>query len=273
MKRFLSVGFGRQSSGVLVCSALGLHGVPRFDGAIFGDTMHELDETYSFAKTLGKWSEDHGIPVYTVCYGDLLKGILDGLTLGKLSYINFPAYYFSKKYNRVTCMKRQCTERYKIQPVRREIKRILGIERVPRGLQIELALGISIEEVHRMKPSARKWIKNIYPLVDARLRATDCQRIVMEAGLPKPSRSACDFCPFHDDRHWAYLKYEEPTRWEKCCAIDDTIRDRGHLFGLKDGEKLYLHKSLTPLRDLVLTREQVGLLQGFGGECGGYCGG
>lgn len=61
---YLSLGAGVQSSTLLACSVLGLHGVPKVDCAIFADTKAEMDETYRYLDFLTKWSGDRGVPVH-----------------------------------------------------------------------------------------------------------------------------------------------------------------------------------------------------------------
>ena len=45
--------------------------------------------------------------------------------------------------------RRQCTEHYKVRPIRRKIRELLGLrkrQRIPSGATIELWLGISTDE-------------------------------------------------------------------------------------------------------------------------------
>ena len=62
--------------------------------------------------------------------------------------------------------RRQCTEHYKIRPIQRKIRELLGLtkgQRVPSGTAVELWLGISTDEAIRMKPSRDRWIQNRCP--------------------------------------------------------------------------------------------------------------
>ena len=52
--------------------------------------------------------------------------------------------------------RRQCTEHYKVRPIRRKIRELIGLrkrQRIPSGATIELWLGISTDEAIRMRTS------------------------------------------------------------------------------------------------------------------------
>ena len=71
-------------------------------------------------------------------------------------------------------------------------------------------MGISIDEIFRIKDSRVKWKTKRYPLIELNKSRTDCLRWMQENGYPKPPRSACVFCPFHNDIEWLRLKTKEP---------------------------------------------------------------
>ena len=73
--------------------------------------------------------------------------------------------------------RRQCTTNYKIRPIRRRIRELLGLrprQRVPAGTTVELWLGISTDEAMRMKDSRDRWMTNRYPLIEAGMSRSDC---------------------------------------------------------------------------------------------------
>ena len=165
-------------------------------------------------------------------------------------------------------LRRQCTREYKIEPIERAVRSFLGVKRVPRGVRVEALIGISWDEVQRMKPSRTPWVDNRYPLVDARLTRRDCLRIAAEAGLAEPKKSACVFCPFHDDKYWLNLRDNHPEEFARAVAFDVAIRDMSKS-GIKG--QMFLHRSLKPLQMADFRHDgQVDL--DFGQECGGVCG-
>jgi hypothetical protein len=94
-------------------------------------------------------------------------------------------------------------------------------------------------------------------------------------GNPKPPKSACTFCPYHDDTMWRDMKVNDPKSFGEAVAIDRAIRN-----GVKDREggarspsKWFLHRSLTPLESVDFRNAQdFGQIDAFGNECEGMCG-
>ena len=73
--------------------------------------------------------------------------------------------------------RRQCTDNYKIRPIRRRIREMLGLrprQRVPAGTTVELWLGISTDEAIRMRTSRDRWMTNRYPLIEAGISRSYC---------------------------------------------------------------------------------------------------
>ena len=133
-------------------------------------------------------------------------------------------------------------------------------------------IGISLDEITRMKPSRTPWITNVYPLVDMRLRRKDCAEICQDAGLPRPEKSACRFCPYHDDAYWSWMKAVHPNEFERACQFDEGIRDMSKS-GVKG--KVFIHRSLLPLREVDFeARRKLPLFDTdqFQNECEGMCG-
>jgi len=258
---YLSFGAGVQSIALLVCSNLGLHGVPRADVAIFADTGYEPQYVYDQLETMRKWSE---IPVEVVSAGDQSS---------RKSYKTIiPAFTLTKGQPGI--LYRQCTSNWKIEPIIKAARRHLGysprqvIKKTARAL-----IGISIDEAQRMKPARERWITNEWPLIDARLRRSDCLKIVGEVGLPLPERSACYFCPFHSTEEWRRLRDHHPEEWNKAVEYDREIR-----FSTRAGtdRSVFLHSKLVPLDQVLLDRPDKPLFpeepDQFGNECEGMCG-
>jgi hypothetical protein len=271
---YVSLGAGAQSSALLVCSALGLHGVPKAAVAIFADTGDEPAWVYEQVKLLRAWAEPYGIPVETVSIGCLSADTLDRHKGGRTRFAAIPAFTSSPGGGNAI-LRRQCTREYKIEPIERKVRELLGYrkrQRIPKGAATAL-IGISREEATRMKPSRTPWITSAWPLVDANLRRADCVRILAEHGLPEPKKSACVFCPFHSDTYWAALKSDHPAEFERAAHFDEQIRDMS-----KSGVKgqVFLHRKLIPLRAIdfeeIAADKAKQMDFGFGSECEGVCG-
>lgn len=270
---YLSFGAGVQSTALLVCSNLGLHGVPRADVAIFADTGYEPAYVYEQVDRMRAWS---GIPV------EIVK---PHRAATATRFIGVPT--FTRNADGSEGMgRRQCTNEWKLRPIERRLRQILGYkprQRVKKS--VRALIGISVDEAHRMKPSLTAWIEKAHPLVDARLRRDDCVRVVTGAGLPRPERSACSFCPFHSAAEWRNLRDNHPADWAKAVAYDALLRDGTS--PLK--EPSFVHRQRVPLTQVQLDRPERPMFancrevtaeelfaeaeaDAFGNECEGMCG-
>ena len=263
---YLSFGAGRQSTALAICSALGLHGVPKADVAIFADTQGEIAATYAHVERMREWLGAHGLPLDVVTAGSLEKDVLEGV--GQ-SHASIPAFIRNADGSR-GIMRRFCTYDYKLTPILKRVRERCGLkpgQKAKGVLTVRAMLGISYDEAHRMKDAMEPWITNTYPLVDARLTVHDCKRIIADAGLPEPPRSSCYFCPYHSQKYWLGLKRDHPADFAKAEAFDARIRTtQPGLVG-----EAFLHSALVPLGEAVVDPTQT---QGelFGEECEGVCG-
>ena len=88
-------------------------------------------------------------------------------------------------------------------------------------------------------------------------------------GYPIPGKSACVWCPYHNDAAWRQMKAEQPADFAVAVAFDAAIRDGGrNMRGT-----LFVHRSRLPLDQADLsTWAQRGQGDLFGEECEGVCG-
>lgn len=240
--RILSLGAGVQSSTVLLMSLAGE--LPRLDAAIFADTGWEPAAVYTHLEQLEEAAQAAGVPVYRVGVGGIRA---DAIGAG---FVHIPAYTPTGGMG-----KRQCTRKYKIRPIRRQVRALhLAADRRP----VEQWVGISLDEHHRMKPSGVQYVTNRWPLIERRMTRWHCHRWLTAHGWTAP-RSACIGCPLHSDADWRALPAEEfadAVAWEQALP----------------GEQ-YLHPSAVPLDQVDLsTEEDHGQLNLFVNECEGMCG-
>lgn len=243
---YLSLGAGVQSSALMVMSALGLRGCPKAECAIFADTIDEPRWVYEQVAVLEAWGREHGLPVVRVSRGQLSQD----------RRVQIPAFVFGADGD-VAPLSRSCTRDYKIQPVRKEARRLMTMA----GLAQAVCLyGISVEEHSRMRVSPVRWIQNVYPLVSAGMTRSACRVVLEQAGVPVPKKSACSYCPYHSDRAWREIRDCDPVAWEQALRYDAEIR-------IQKGASL--HRSLIPLADVDLGHDEPEL---FNEECSGHCG-
>ncbi len=264
--RLLSLGAGVQSTTLALMSALGE--LPLLDGAIFADTKAEPAAVYKHLD----WLETQlPFPVYRVSAGDLRAEILGAMN-GQNRMDARPPFFTL----RGGMLRRQCTQDYKIAPIQRKVRELAGIARGSRGpkhVVVEQVIGISFDEVGRMRDSRFRWIVHDYPLVDRRLTRKDCLSWCERHGFPLPPKSACTFCPFHDDALWRSMKRSDPNSFADAVLVDEAIR--AGMPGPKrpKGEAWFLHASRTPLATVDFSNaDDHGQGRLFGQECEGMCG-
>jgi 3'-phosphoadenosine 5'-phosphosulfate sulfotransferase (PAPS reductase)/FAD synthetase len=159
---------------------------------------------------------------------------------------------------------RTCTGEYKIKAVDRYIRGDLDTDAYAVGL------GISIDEFTRVKTpydAKMKWRKRLYPLIELRLSALDCQRIVLFEGLPAAPKSSCYFCPFQTVKQWQELYNEDELLFNDAVFIERTLQARRLALG-KD--IIWLSQKKINLDQLV-TNEQIELGYEDSGCESGYC--
>ncbi len=148
------------------------------DCAVFADTHWEPPSVYEHIKWLkGRLS----FPLHVVDNGRSLREDVKALTnhSDSRSYVDIPVYLKGRDGEGDGIGRRQCTDNYKIRPIRRRMRELLGLrprQRVPAGTTVELWLGISTDEAIRMKTSRDRWIENRYPLIEAGMSRRDCMR-------------------------------------------------------------------------------------------------
>ena len=76
-----------------------------------------------------------------------------------------------------------------------------------------------------MKPSRTRWVTNDWPLVNARLRRSQCVEIIQKEGIAVPKKSSCVFCPYHSHDFWQDLKQNHPVEFDRAVEFDRNIRD------------------------------------------------
>ena len=268
----VSLGGGVQSSVMALMASDGVLG-PMPDCAIFADTGWEPPSIYAHIEWL---ADKLRFPLHVVDNGRSLREDAKALVnhSGNEGFIDLPVYLKGRDGSGDGMGRRQCTEHHKVRPVRRKIRRLLGLrkrQRIPSGATVELWLGISTDEAIRMRTSRDRWIRNRYPLIESGMSRQDCLDW-WAARYDRPlERSACVGCPYQSRQRWVETKQRWPELFDEAVEIDSNMR--GNLSFVKEP---YLHPRRIPLAEAVgLDEEQVATGQhgeGFGNECEGYCG-
>jgi hypothetical protein len=260
MLRVISLGAGVQSTAMALMAAHGEIG-PMPDAAIFADTGDEPAEVYDHLQ----WLMSPNVlpfPVYVTTAGNLSEALKAGDDAARI-----PCFVGAGGLS-----VRQCTRNFKIRPIRRKTRELLGVS--PRGYirpgAVEQWIGISTDEAIRLKPSGAKFITNRHPLIENNRSRAGCLAWLLSHGYPRPPKSACVQCGFQDNSSWRRRR-SNPIDWQKACGIDEWLRlpsqvERFH------GE-LYLHRSKVPLAEADLGIDGPEPFGGeFAHECEGHCG-
>lgn len=265
----ISLGAGVQSSTMALMAA---HGeiLPMPSAAIFADTQAEPESVYRWLDWLEKKLP---FPVVRVTKGNLTEMALTIRTKRDGSGKRWaksviPAFVKNPDGSR-GIIQRQCTYDYKVLPLTRTALKMM---KAAGSKSVSQWIGLSLEEVHRMKPSRDARIVNRWPLIDARMKRYHCLQWMESHGYPKPPRSACVYCPYHSDDEWRRLRDEEPDAFAAAVQFDKDYRrvkqETGNINGLP-----YLHDSLVPLDEVDLSTDvERGQRTFWGNECEGMCG-
>lgn len=243
-----SYGAGVQSVALL---HMALNGdFERPDLVIFADTQAEPESVYEVLERDKELCEKAGIELAVVSLGNLSA-------TGQWGGLFIPAHTYNERTESKGMLRRQCTQRFKVAPIRRELRR--------RGVkQAEMWLGISTDEVTRAKPSNVKWLTHRWPLLELGVSRADCHSYLAEIGI-EAAKSACVFCPYHSDHEWLRIK-QNPRDWRAAVEYDRVIRDTR-----PEGGKVYVHPQRVPLE--MVEFENPDLQPGlWDSECGGHCG-
>ena len=268
----ISLGGGVQSSVMALMASEGAFDtVP--DCAIFADTHWEPPSVYEHIE----WLKDRlRFPLYVVDNGRSLREDVNTLTShsGHRNYVDIPVYLKGNDGEGDGIGRRQCTDNYKVRPIRKKMREMLGLrprQRVPAGTTVEVWLGISTDEAIRMKTARDRWVTNRYPLIEAGMSRRDCMAW-WKARYDRPlERSACVACPFQSRHRWVETKRRWPELFAEAVEIDARMRNR-----LALDKAPYLHMRRMPLPQAVALDEahmgDDGQAVGFGNECEGHCG-
>lgn len=198
MKHILSYGGGLNSTALLVYLVKNNDKYP-LDMVIFADTGNEFQHTYDTVQIYKEYCRIRGIPFEIV----------------KSKHGEIYDYYYNKKItpNRI---KRDCTSKFKVSPIRKYIR-----TKYPEEKKFVFYIGIDFGEYHRVRESDVKYIENNYPLVDMEIDRKGCIDILNEEDLPIPEKSGCYFCPFTKKQNWLNMIDENAELYEKAIILEE----------------------------------------------------
>ena len=236
-----SYGGGTQSAAIAVLILEGK--LPMPDIICMADTAREVQETWDYLKRVVRPA---GIDVKIIPHSyatvDLHGGrddlLIPAFTRYRMDHnendLLKPTHRSSIEVGKLPTF---CSNEWKQRPVRRWLRE-QGVK------DCDLWLGISTDEIERMKISDVKWQRNVYPLIEIIPTSRhQCVSLVERHGWPTPPKSRCFMCPNMSPSHWRTLRDKAPEDFAKAVELERELQTL-------DAD-IYLHKLGIPLTDAV----------------------
>ena len=270
--RSLSLGAGVQSTVLALMAERGEHGLEKPDVAVFADTGWEPPVVYEHLEWLRRQVSFEIVQVST---GNIRENILSGTSPDGNGYLGIPAWLINEDGSNSVAA-RQCTTKYKIKPINKYLRDRMGIEpgkRAAKEINVEIWMGISVDEIFRVKDSREEWATNRYPLVELELSRSQCLTWFEEnyPGRTLP-RSACVGCPYKSNVEWKWLLDTDAESFQEAVFIDSALRESPIVKNAitREGATAFLHRSRVPLADIDFS--EVEDYDSFiADECEGVC--
>lgn len=248
----LSYGGGVQTTALLRMILAGEYERP--DVVIFADTGDEPLAIYAAVERERLNCEAAGLAFRVVARpgGPLRDELLKG-------QVRVPA--FTRTTKRTTKRRkggqllRSCTDKFKLAPIRQFLRKH-GVAAA------EMWLGMSTDEMQRVKTSKLQWVTNRYPLVEMDMRRSDCEAYLIRLGI-EPVKSACVYCPYHSSAAWESIR-NVPEDWALAVAYDEALRDA------RPNMKTFVHPARKALA-LAVSDPTPTLFEPENDECEGVC--
>ena len=182
----VAYGMGVDSTAMLI--GLKRRGI-RPDLILFADTGGEKPDTYLYAPIIRQWLREVDFPQMEVVR--YVPPIAPYDSLYSNCWVNetLPGLAFRKK---------SCSIKWKRLPQDRRVHQWLPAQQCWDAQQkVRKLIGFDVGEERRRysdrgdDPQYEYW----YPLMDWQMDRAACERLIADAGLPIPVKSACFFCP------------------------------------------------------------------------------
>lgn len=301
-RHFLNLGAGVQSTTLALMFERGEivdpDGHPiQLAAAIFADTQEEPGSVYRHLDWLLHTIRNY--PVLVRTKSKLGDDLMKGENSTGQRFASIPVYTKTEGDKKEGQVRRQCSQEYKVRVIEQTIRRdCLGLKpgrRVPAGIQVFQYIGFSLDEAGRasrlVAGNLRRKLGNgrihsigkltrfaswsyRFPLIENQYTRSDCKAYLSGVVPHKTPRSACVFCPYHDDLEWYLLKTTDPEGWTRAVEIDTALREPGRIVNRGVDKPMYLHRSCVPLVQVQLNPAELPKYEtrSMKGECDGVCG-
>lgn len=215
-----SCGGGVQSAAIAALIVSGR--LPKPDMAVIADTGREKSTTWAYLDgTLNPELSKVGVSIVRVD-----KDRFATVDLYRNADILLPMYTENGKLPTL------CSNEWKRRVIMRYLRSV-GVK------EARCWMGISADEVQRVRSDSEKWFEMWYPLVfEIRMRRQECINLVKSMGWPDPPRSSCWMCPNMGNDEWRGVPEAEI---QKAAELERNIQ--------KLDAGLFLHKSRRPISE------------------------
>lgn len=215
------VSFGGGTNSTAMIIGMYLHKIP-IDLILFADPGAEQPHTYEFIQTFNVWLEKHGLPTIT------------------------PVFYTDKGGNRMT-LEEECLRSHALPSIaygfkKCSLKHKIGTqekfcnnyppcrEEWAAGRRVYKYIGYDAGETRRIQHAApadeaNKKYENRYPLYEWGWDRAECVRVIERAGLPKPGKSSCFFCPSMKKKEIQALWEDYPDLFQRAINLEHNAAD------------------------------------------------
>jgi hypothetical protein len=207
----------------------------RPDLILFADTGGELPETYGYLPIINAWLASVGFPLVTVVRYRPRRAPYSTLEDKCLANQTLPSLAFGRH---------SCSLVFKVEPQNRFLQswepaleawaggaRILkaigydnGDQDCRRRRRADKAVAKKAAESHVDAERFEYW----YPLQEWGIDRVGCLRLIASAGLPKPLKSACFFCPASKKSEIIWLRDTHPVLFHRALKIEKTAKEGKH---------------------------------------------
>ncbi len=217
----VSYGGGTNSSAMLI--GMYRNNIP-VDLILFADTGAEMPETYEYINIMNKWLLEHDMPTITVVEYHTKDGNRMTLEQECLKDKSLPSIVYGYKKcslkHKITAQDKYCNHH---EPF---------VNIVKQGEKINKYIGYDAGEERRRQNAlvydiVDKKYKKHYPLIDLwDWYREDCERVILEEGLPLPGKSSCFYCPSMKKHEIKALRKNHPDLFDRAVAMEENAKEK-----------------------------------------------
>ncbi len=210
------VSFGGGTNSTAMIIGMYLHEIP-IDLILFADTGGEQPHTYEFIRAFNEWLSKHGIPeIKPVFYTD---------KNGKRLTLEDECFR-SNSLPSIAYGYKKCSLKHKIGPQEKFCNNEARCKAEwAAGRKVHKYIGYDAGETRRIQHAtpideADKKYQKHYPLYVWGWDRAECVRVIERAGLPKPGKSSCYFCPSMKKKEIQQLWEENPELFQRAVEME-----------------------------------------------------